>query len=184
MVEYERSETVPASGATVYAYVADPANLPAYISTMVRADAMSGGELHVAAILQNGVLRRHARVDLVPDVRPVAVTEQTRNVLSGPDRAADHKRPGRGLVGESSSTEHGRQAETVIRVEMRQQHQRDRMDRRGGTANQRGDRGAAVHQNPSIDEVPGVAAAGAERAATAEDGEFHLTRLAAPGRWY
>ena len=49
MAEYERSETVPASGATVYAYVADPANLPAYISTMVRAGAMTGGELHVAA---------------------------------------------------------------------------------------------------------------------------------------
>jgi len=49
MVEYERSKTIPASGAIVYAYVADPANLPAYISTMVRADAMSGGELHVAA---------------------------------------------------------------------------------------------------------------------------------------
>src|ERR1019366_9413863 len=49
MVEYERSKTVPASGATVYAYVADPANLPAYISTMVRAGAMTGGELHVAA---------------------------------------------------------------------------------------------------------------------------------------
>jgi len=49
MAEYERSETVPASGANVYAYVADPANLPAYISTMVRADALSGGHLHVAA---------------------------------------------------------------------------------------------------------------------------------------
>jgi len=49
MAEYERSKTVPASGATVYAYVADPANLPAYISTMVRADAVSGGHLHVAA---------------------------------------------------------------------------------------------------------------------------------------
>ena len=49
MAEYERSETVPASGANVYAYVADPANLPAYISTMVRADAVSGGQLHVAA---------------------------------------------------------------------------------------------------------------------------------------
>ncbi len=49
MAEYERSETVQASGANVYAYVADPANLPAYISTMVRADAVSGGQLHVAA---------------------------------------------------------------------------------------------------------------------------------------
>jgi hypothetical protein len=28
MVEYERSETVPASGATVYAYVADPRTCP------------------------------------------------------------------------------------------------------------------------------------------------------------
>jgi len=49
MAEYERSETVPASGAAVYAYVADPANLPVYISTMVRAGAVSGGHLHVAA---------------------------------------------------------------------------------------------------------------------------------------
>jgi hypothetical protein len=49
MAEYERSETVPASRATLYAYLADPANLPAYISTMVRAGAVSDGHLHVAA---------------------------------------------------------------------------------------------------------------------------------------
>ncbi len=141
-------------------------------------------EGHVAPVLQDGVLRVHVGVDLGADMPAVSIAEQTSNVLASPDRAADHQRARIGHIGEGPRTEHRRQHEAVVRVEVREQDEREVVHRCCGAADEGRHGCAAVDEDAAVNEIPRVATAVAERAPAAEDGQAHGTRLAAAGRWY
>ena len=129
--------------------------------------------LNIAAVLEHDVPWRDFGADLVADMRAVADAEETVHILARPDGTTDHQRAGIWGVGEGPGTENGGDREAVVGVEVREQDQGESVHRRCGSAHQRGNRRAAVDENASVDEIPGVAAAAAERAAAAEDGDSH-----------
>ncbi len=53
MPEYERTVTLAAVPDAAFRYLADPANLPRYVATMVLAEPLQGDEFHVAAQVQD-----------------------------------------------------------------------------------------------------------------------------------
>jgi hypothetical protein len=54
MAEYEKSQSVSGRAADIYDYLADPAHLTEYVATMVQAQVVSRGHLHVAADVSRG----------------------------------------------------------------------------------------------------------------------------------
>jgi hypothetical protein len=106
-------------------------------------------------------------------VPAVPGAQEAPDILTGPDRATHDERPRVLHVGERPRTEHCGEHEAVVRVEVREQDERQVMHGRAGAAHQGGHRRAAVDQDATVHEIRGVTAAGAERTPAAEHGETH-----------
>lgn len=83
MAEYEQSRSIAADPDATFQYLSDPANMPSYVSTMVRARPVEGDRVEVAAEVEGRREEGDARLRADAGTRRIQWTGESGSAYQG-----------------------------------------------------------------------------------------------------